>query len=312
MVQSSDTKLERTSETVHAFYNTVILCDTVCVDLRPQEQFDADHVLGAVSIHDSLECESALRYAEQRRSVLLYGGGSSAVEEQLDSLHHMCSSLTTARFLQDTFEAFRQHFPFLCSSHPSAADPSLCYPSLVLLSPPLYLSSELCASTRQVIEDTGIRAVVNCSREIPNHFSAAPTRPGEGNGTCSDGVVSSGFEGGQRMAAGSYATAGPTCLYHRVPIDDALHEDLLSQLPSATEFIHAARSAQHAVLVHCAQGRSRSVSVVIAYLMRYVGMSCDKALEAVVRARSVAGPNPAFMQQLRLYESMCNSTEAGM
>ncbi|XP_076909514.1 dual specificity protein phosphatase 1-like [Bidens hawaiensis] len=56
------------------------------------------------------------------------------------------------------------------------------------------------------------------------------------------------------------------------------------------------------VLVHCFAGRSRSVSVVVAYLTKRHGMSSSKALKLVKSKRSVAAPNAGFILQLQNYE----------
>lgn len=56
-------------------------------------------------------------------------------------------------------------------------------------------------------------------------------------------------------------------LCQRVPIFDNRGEDLLGHMGAAVEFI---RTAAHygAVLVHCNQGRSRSGSFIIGYMMQ--------------------------------------------
>lgn len=56
------------------------------------------------------------------------------------------------------------------------------------------------------------------------------------------------------------------------------------------------------VLVHCEAGASRSVSVVIAYLVVHEGLGLDGALRAVRSKRAAAMPNVGFMQQLARLE----------
>eukprot|EP00471_Norrisiella_sphaerica_P003076 CAMPEP_0184486030 /NCGR_PEP_ID=MMETSP0113_2-20130426/7581_1 /TAXON_ID=91329 /ORGANISM="Norrisiella sphaerica, Strain BC52" /LENGTH=459 /DNA_ID=CAMNT_0026867731 /DNA_START=108 /DNA_END=1487 /DNA_ORIENTATION=+ len=57
------------------------------------------------------------------------------------------------------------------------------------------------------------------------------------------------------------------------------------------------------VLVHCVQGKSRSVTIVIAYLMRKEGITVDECLKQIRMARDVVHtPNKGFMRQLRAYE----------
>ena len=51
-------------------------------------------------------------------------------------------------------------------------------------------------------------------------------------------------------------------------------------------------------------GRSRSASIVIAYLMRCHGMSYEHALEHVRACRPCVQPNKYFRQQLRIYERL--------
>ena len=61
------------------------------------------------------------------------------------------------------------------------------------------------------------------------------------------------------------------------------------------------------MLVHCVQGISRSASVVLAYLIKYEGMSTDAAVALVKRRRGIANPNAGFLRQLRAYEAALRS-----
>lgn len=79
--------------------------------------------------------------------------------------------------------------------------------------------------------------------------------------------------------------------------------DLLQRFPETTAFIEEGIS-NGAVFVHCVAGVSRSVSVVIAYLMEKKGMPFDVALKLVQEKRKYAYPNEGFQKQLRLYEKM--------
>jgi dual specificity phosphatase 12 len=51
-------------------------------------------------------------------------------------------------------------------------------------------------------------------------------------------------------------------------------------------------------------GKSRSATVVIAYLMQEHNISPSEALSHVRQARSICEPNDGFMQQLELYGEM--------
>lgn len=58
-----------------------------------------------------------------------------------------------------------------------------------------------------------------------------------------------------------------TCLMLRA--DDTEEYDLSVHFGEVSEFIEEARDAKAAVLVHCMAGASRSVTVVVAYLMKW-------------------------------------------
>ena len=71
-----------------------------------------------------------------------------------------------------------------------------------------------------------------------------------------------------------------------------------------------ARIAGGRVLVHCYQGRSRSVSVVIAYLIKAQGYQYESALALVRSVRAAAQPNHGFEQQLRALEQACRASSS--
>ncbi|XP_054157337.1 dual specificity protein phosphatase 14-like [Oppia nitens] len=55
-------------------------------------------------------------------------------------------------------------------------------------------------------------------------------------------------------------------------------------------------------VVHCLFGRSRSVTVVLAYLMKSQRLSLDKAFDLVKFNRPVIAVNPGYIRQLAQYE----------
>lgn len=55
------------------------------------------------------------------------------------------------------------------------------------------------------------------------------------------------------------------------------------------------------MLVHCAEGISRSVSVVAAFLMAQYGWSPSEAVGFIKERRLIANPNFGFVQQLYEY-----------
>lgn len=89
----------------------------------------------------------------------------------------------------------------------------------------------------------------------------------------------------------------------QINVEDFPFAELAAHLPGTTKFIwEALRSDPEArVLVHCAEGISRSVSVVAAYLMAQYGWSPKDAIGYIKERRAVANPNFGFVQQLHEY-----------
>eukprot|EP00439_Symbiodinium_sp_Y106_P082455 s400_g21.t2 len=100
--------------------------------------------------------------------------------------------------------------------------------------------------------------------------------------------------------------------YHQVAIEDDRSINLLQVLDAALAFIHDARtqSCNCCVLVHCREGVSRSVSVVLAYLMRFEQLSLSDAMRLLQERRSGScRPNAGFLQQLKAFEQGLDRTQ---
>ncbi|XP_055517559.1 dual specificity phosphatase 29-like [Leucoraja erinacea] len=68
--------------------------------------------------------------------------------------------------------------------------------------------------------------------------------------------------------------------------------------PAAQYIDRALSTPGSKVFVHCARGRSRSASLVLAYLMIYKNLTVVDAVEEVLKHRCIL-PNRGFLQQLR-------------
>ncbi|XP_069611897.1 dual specificity phosphatase 29 [Ranitomeya imitator] len=87
--------------------------------------------------------------------------------------------------------------------------------------------------------------------------------------------------------------------YYGVEAADLPSFDLSQFFYPAAEFIHMAlNKSNNKVLVHCAMGRSRSASLVLAYLMIYEKMTVVDAITQVLKHRCIL-PNRGFLKQLR-------------
>ncbi|XP_029305596.1 dual specificity phosphatase DUPD1-like [Cottoperca gobio] len=87
--------------------------------------------------------------------------------------------------------------------------------------------------------------------------------------------------------------------YYGVEADDKPTFNMSQYFCPATQFIHEALShPQNKVLVHCVMGRSRSATLVLAYLMRRHSLTVVDAAEHVRQRRCIL-PNHGFLKQLR-------------
>ncbi|KAL1744947.1 protein-tyrosine phosphatase-like protein [Schizophyllum fasciatum] len=98
------------------------------------------------------------------------------------------------------------------------------------------------------------------------------------------------------------AAAGRRIQRKQVRIEDSPFAELAAHLPAMVRFIEDALAGPPAVvLVHCAEGVSRSVAVAAAYLVKAHGRSPMDALRHIAARRRVARPNFGFVQQLHEY-----------
>jgi len=90
--------------------------------------------------------------------------------------------------------------------------------------------------------------------------------------------------------------------YLIVCAEDIPSQNLISVFDQTANFIRDAIGAS--ILVHCMQGRSRSATILAAYLIRERGKTVDEALALLRQARPIVEPNRGFERQLRVYEQI--------
>ncbi|XP_041920651.1 protein phosphatase Slingshot homolog 2 isoform X3 [Alosa sapidissima] len=131
----------------------------------------------------------------------------------------------------------------------------------------VFLGSEWNASNLEELQNSGVRYILNVTREIDNFF------PGL-------------FE------------------YHNIRVYDEEATNLLEYWNDTFKFISKAKKAGAKCLVHCKMGVSRSASTVIAYAMKEYGWDLEHAFDYVKERRAVTKPNPSFMKQLEEYQGI--------
>jgi predicted protein tyrosine phosphatase len=97
----------------------------------------------------------------------------------------------------------------------------------------------------------------------------------------------------------------PGVEFVRIPVRDIRADDraMLEGLPRAVEALQRHRRQNHAVLVHCFAGVSRSATVCAAYLMADRNVNADQAI-AAIRAKKpeTFGSRPVFRAALEDFQ----------
>lgn len=101
---------------------------------------------------------------------------------------------------------------------------------------------------------------------------------------------------------GASATFPYDFKYERAKLRDVEDENIVDEIRRLLPEIHKSICLQKGVLVHCIWGKSRSTTIVAAYLMKYRSMSVDEALKFIKEKRSQIDPNSGYIDQLREYE----------
>ncbi|KAM3173571.1 hypothetical protein ACTXT7_012257 [Hymenolepis weldensis] len=85
-------------------------------------------------------------------------------------------------------------------------------------------------------------------------------------------------------------------------IQDSPEADISKFFTDAIDFIHSARVNHGNVLIHCACGISRSVSITMAYLLCITDFNLKDIYKGMRAARLGASPNLGFIRQLKQFE----------
>uniref|UniRef100_H3C1F4 Dual specificity protein phosphatase n=1 Tax=Tetraodon nigroviridis TaxID=99883 RepID=H3C1F4_TETNG len=227
-------------------------------------------------------------------TIVLYDEYSREWNENVDGgsvlgllLRRMKDEGYRAYYLEGGFSKFQAEFPALCETNSDSSDiesdldrdpssatdsdgsplsnPQPSFPVEIL--PHLYLGCAKDATNLDVLEEYGIKYILNVTPNLPNLFENA----------------------------GEFK-------YKQIPISDHWSQNLSQFFPEAIGFIDEARGQKCGVLVHCLAGISRSVTVTVAYLMQKLNLSMNDAYDIVKMKKSNISPNFNFMGQLLDFE----------
>ncbi len=91
----------------------------------------------------------------------------------------------------------------------------------------------------------------------------------------------------------------PDLNYKLVHLNDDSWQNISKYFEECSNYIEQVINEGESILVHCSKGVSRSVTIVLAYLIIKKGYSLDQALIKIKEKRSIINPNKGFLDQLR-------------
>lgn len=90
--------------------------------------------------------------------------------------------------------------------------------------------------------------------------------------------------------------------YLQIDKQDIQSENLKNEFNNTYKFIDDAVNKKENILIHCRAGKSRSPTILAAYLMKKYNVTSDEALKYLKQQRKIIKPNPGFKKQLEEYE----------
>lgn len=96
--------------------------------------------------------------------------------------------------------------------------------------------------------------------------------------------------------------------HYHIRADDHPNENLLQHFTKTNEYIEDGVK-NGGVFVHCAMGKSRSATIVVAYLMWKYHVTWEQGLEQLCEGRPVCDPNLGFKEQLQAYGKMLKAKD---
>lgn len=82
---------------------------------------------------------------------------------------------------------------------------------------------------------------------------------------------------------------------------DNENTNLMEHFDKTNNFIDNAIHDRGKVLVHCQYGRSRSATIITAYIIKCFGMDINNCLNIIKNKRNIIKPNNNFLKQLKNY-----------
>ncbi len=222
--------------------------------------------LDLAQIKENILTDSSGLFEKRRRCIVILVFSQEAERFCRDLVAFLkkdrCREIYT---LEESFDSYYKHYPFTCEGTevPVYKQPRQGYPSEILQYK-LYLGNRFNSEDPVVIDNLHITHIVNVTNTLECKFRDR-------------GVT-----------------------YLQLNIEDSVTAYIKRYFEIAFNFIDLALSDEsNRVLVHCAQGVSRSATITIMYIMKKYTISFADALRHVKQQREIVCPNDGFIRQLQ-------------
>jgi len=96
--------------------------------------------------------------------------------------------------------------------------------------------------------------------------------------------------------------------YHTYDVTDNENSDIANFFEDCHAIMRKCFADNIGIFVHCNQGRSRSASIILSYLIKYESMTLKQAWNHVKDRRRIIMPNSGFWKQLIQYETLLHGS----
>ena len=91
-------------------------------------------------------------------------------------------------------------------------------------------------------------------------------------------------------------------VYKKIALDDdSYDDDIRDILPESLKFIDSALKNNGIIIVHCLEGKSRSICVILAYMILFCNVGFTESLEYLKQIRPIIDIFPQYLEQTRLF-----------
>ncbi|CAL8087067.1 unnamed protein product [Calicophoron daubneyi] len=282
----------------YAFVNNP--CYTILFDARIKEEYDEAHIVLARRLKRDDYGDFVLPYGSElecKWNIVVYDGNTETLKDKGDAVRAAKllfnnGSRRSVKILEGGYELFSRLYPFLRSQKimylPKELENFMCYP-LEIIPNFLYIGSRVQAIDRKMHRELNITAHVNCDvKEDPVYSDPQ----------CAHYC---------RLSVNRYKFCDNG--HSLVQWSETESPDLSIFMHEASDFIQQRRFEARRVLIISTHTISRSVTIAIAYLIKYEAMTLKDAWKHLRNVCIPMRPSWKLMMQLAQFEANCRGLD---